>query len=67
MSSAQFLCIFKASDFDVAKFWDLESVGISPKESDKSEFDAIFQDFNENVQYFSLEVWSSPAMEKQIC
>lgn len=52
MSPAQFLCISTSSDFDVAKFWGLESVGISPKESDKPEFDVVVQDFNETVQFF---------------
>ena len=71
MSFAQFLCISKASDLDVAIFWDLESVGMSPKESDEYEFDAVLQDFNENVQYFQgrYEValsWKSKSAESDL-
>lgn len=39
---SKILCIFKESAFAVAKFGNLESLGISPKEPDRSQFGAVF-------------------------
>ena len=46
------LCISKVSDYEVSKFWDLESVGINPKESsDQLESNPTLQDFSEKIQF----------------
>lgn len=49
MSYSQFLCISRVSDFEVERFWDLESVGVNVKEVDSSS--SVLQDFNENVSF----------------
>ncbi|XP_064117688.1 uncharacterized protein LOC135223114 [Macrobrachium nipponense] len=50
-TSSQMLCISKVCDYDISKFWDLESVGISPKESNNQlESNFTLQEFSEKIQ-----------------
>ena len=51
-TSSQMFCISKVSDYDVSKFRDLNSVGISPKESNyQFESNSTLQDFSEKIQF----------------
>ena len=51
-SSAQLLCISSVSDSDLSKFWDLETVGIKPKELAESYNDTkVLREFESTVQF----------------
>ncbi|XP_042874774.1 uncharacterized protein LOC122254950 [Penaeus japonicus] len=51
-SETQLLCISPLSDSDLCKFWDLETVGIKPKEVVQDNSDSkVMQEFKNNVQF----------------
>lgn len=70
LTYTQFLCISRVSDFDVERFWDLESIGINVKETDSSSSTSL-QDFKEKVDYVHgrYEValpWKGEAYKKEL-
>ncbi|KAK3892841.1 hypothetical protein Pcinc_003312 [Petrolisthes cinctipes] len=51
-SAPQLLCICSVSESDISKFWDLETVGIKPKELVESNNDTqILREFESTVQF----------------
>ncbi|XP_042892723.1 uncharacterized protein LOC122266866 [Penaeus japonicus] len=51
-SETQLLCISPLSDSDLCKFWDLETVGIKPKEVVQDNSDSkVMQEFKNTVQF----------------
>ena len=51
---SQMLCISNVSENELHKFWDLESVGICPKESiDQCESNFVLQEFSKKVSFFN--------------
>ena len=50
-STPQFLCVTSVSDRDLHKLWDLESVGVMPKEQKRIDLDPVILEFQEKVKF----------------